>query len=75
MTMQRWDDKLWLLTVNEFEKIPDGTVLTCIDGTTATKGTDDIDTDTRMGHIAYGIVDPLNHPLRDQLMFFRIASG
>ena len=72
--MQVWDDKLWLLTVAEFNQIPDGTELTCIDGTTAIKGQDEIDTDTRFGHIAYGIVDPFNHPLKEQLLFFRLMA-
>lgn len=74
MLMQKWDDNLWLITESEFTEIPDGTVLTCIDGTTATKGIDDIDMDERFGYIAYGFVDPFNHPLRDQLAFFRLAT-
>jgi len=74
MLMQRWDDNLWLLTTDEFNEIPDGTVLTCIDGTTATKGVDEIDMDTRLGYLAYGIVDPANHPLSEQLLFFRMVT-
>jgi len=56
--MLLWDDtsNLWLLTPAELERIPNGTVLTCIDGTTAVKGRDYIDDDTRAGHIAYGIL-------------------
>lgn len=72
--MQRWDDNLWLITEKEFEKIPNGTELTCIDGTTVTKGVDYIDMDTRFGHLAYGFVDPLTHPLRDTLLFFRMIT-
>jgi hypothetical protein len=51
-----WDDEktLWLVTPEEFEQLPDGFVLTCIDGDTAIKGKDKIDDDTRFGHIAYG---------------------
>lgn len=51
-----WDEEhtLWLVTPEEFRKLPDGFVLTCIDDTTATKGKDNIDMDTRFGHIAYG---------------------
>lgn len=72
--MQNWDDNLWLINKAEFDEVPDGTVLTCIDGSTATKGADEIDMDTRMGYLAYGFVDPLNHPLRDTLLFFRLAT-
>lgn len=61
--MQRWDDKLWLLTPKELEQPPDDVELTCIDGTTVIKGKDKIDDDTRMGYLAYGINDPANHPL------------
>ena len=59
-----WDEdrKLLLLTKAEFDGLPDGEVLTCIDGTTAIKGKDEIDDDTRAGHLAYGVVG--NHPLR-----------
>lgn len=72
--MQRWDENLWLLTVDEFNNIPDGTELTCIDGEVVVKGRDEIDLDTRMGYIAYGIVDPFKHPLKEQLLFFRMAT-
>jgi len=63
--MSPWDDEgensLMLFTVAEFEKLPDGVELECIDGEKAIKGTDYIDMDTRFGHIAYGIRNPLNH--------------
>lgn len=72
--MKRWEENLWLLTVDEYTHLPDGTELTCIDGEVAVKGRDDIDLDTRFGYIAYGIVDPFSHPLRDQLLFFRLAT-
>lgn len=59
-----WDEdrKLMLITPAEFEALPDGTELTCIDDTTAIKGVDEIDMDTRFGHIAYGVTG--DHPLR-----------
>lgn len=72
--MQRWDETLWLFTIDEFNQLPDGIELTCIDGTTAVKGKDYIDDDTRGGHIAYGVIDPKNHPLRDQFIFFKLAA-
>lgn len=51
-----WDDEktLWLVTPEEFERLPDGFELTCIDGDKAVKGRDIIDMDTRFGHIAWG---------------------
>jgi hypothetical protein len=59
-----WDEehKLLLLSQEEFDALPDGEVVTCIDDTTAIKGTDEIDDDVRAGHLAYGVVG--NHPLR-----------
>ena len=54
-----WDDradKLWLLTPDELAIVPDGTVLVSISGTTATKGVDYIDDDTRAGLLAYGLL-------------------
>jgi hypothetical protein len=65
MNMACWwdeDHKLLLLTREEFAALPDGEVLTCIDDTTAIKGLDEIDDDTRGGHIPYGVTG--NHPLR-----------
>lgn len=44
-----------LLTPAEFEALPDGTRLVCIEGTTVTKGIDRIDEDTRFVHLAYGL--------------------
>lgn len=51
------DDKLWLLTPDEFGMLPDGVTLVCISGETAVKGIDDIDQDTRFGMIAWGLLD------------------
>jgi hypothetical protein len=56
-----WDgddvDPLWLLTPEEFALVPDGSVLVCINGSTSTKGVDNIDLDTRFGLIAHGFLD------------------
>ena len=59
-----WDEdhKLLLIKPDQFAALPDGEVLTCIDDTTAIKGTDEIDDDIRGGHLAYGVVG--DHPLR-----------
>jgi hypothetical protein len=72
--MKRWAENLWILTIDEYDNLPNGTELTCIDGEIAVKGRDDIDLDTRFGYISYGIVDPFNHPLKEQLLFFRLAT-
>lgn len=72
--MHKWNDDLWLFTVDEFNKIPDGTALTCIDGKTCVKGTDYIDMDTRFNHIAYGIENPLGHPLAELFTTFRLSQ-
>lgn len=51
-----WDPEktLWLVTPEEFAKLPDGFELTAIDGEKAIKGRDRIDMDTRFGHLAFG---------------------
>lgn len=51
-----WDDEktLWLITPEEFARLPDGFELTAINGDTAIKGKDYIDQDTRFGHLAWG---------------------
>lgn len=69
--MMLWseDTKLYLLTPEEFRQVPDGFVLTCIDGDTATKGQQEIDEDVRFGHMAWGIGDPENHPQRELLTY------
>jgi hypothetical protein len=73
--MQKWNDTLWLLTEDEFSKLPDGFVLTCIDNTTVIKGKDYIDMDTRFGHTAYGVVGPLlDHPEAELLTKLRLST-
>jgi hypothetical protein len=52
---QEEDDVLWLLTPDEFLKMPDGLILTSIMGKTVVKGVDTIDMDTRFGLIAFGV--------------------
>jgi Uma2 family endonuclease len=65
---------LYLLTPEEFEQLPDGIELICISGETVIKGKDHIDDDTRAGRLAYGIVDPFNHPLKDLFLTFLLRS-
>lgn len=57
--MKKWDNNLWLLTLEEFTELPDGVKLMCIDNTFAVKGVDDIDDDTRFGCLAYGLTKEL----------------
>ena len=57
--MRKWNERLWLLTPAEYEQLPDGVRVQCIDGTEAVKGTDYIDQDTRAGCIAYGFTQEL----------------
>lgn len=74
--MRLWDDVsgLWLFTIEEFNQLPDGTELTSINGWRAIKGVQSIDLDTRFGHIAYGVVDPLNHPLKHLFLIFGLKQ-
>jgi hypothetical protein len=72
--MVRWDDKLYLLTPEEFDQLPDGVELTCIDGETAIKGKNTIDCDPRFRHLAYGVNDPWNHSLKDLFLCFKLKS-
>lgn len=56
---RKWSDEelpgVYLIPLYLYPCIPDGTVLTCIDGKEYTKGVHDIDNDVRFGCIAYGI--------------------
>lgn len=74
--MQRWSEeaKLYLLSQRQFEQVPDGTVLTCIDSEQVTKGQDTIDMDTRFGRIAYGFVDPFNTLDKDLLTMLLLVD-
>ena len=46
--------KIYLVTLEEYNNLPNGTKLICIDGKKVTKGKNFIDNDTRFGFIAYG---------------------
>jgi uncharacterized protein YbcI len=71
--MQKWDEKLWLFTIDEFNKLPDGIELTSIIGEKVIKGVDDIDLDTRGKCIAFGIEDPLNHKEAELFSIFMLS--
>lgn len=51
-----WDNKLYLLPYEWHKYIPNGFVLTCIDGNNYVQGEDKIDDDYRFGLLAYGII-------------------
>lgn len=50
-------DPLWLLLPEELDNLPGGTRLHCIDQSIAVVGLDNIDNGTRLGYIAYGILE------------------
>jgi hypothetical protein len=72
--MRKWDEKLWLFTIEEFNQLPDGIGLKCIDGEIVIKGKDYIDLDTRFNHIAYGVTDPWNHKEKHLFLMFGLCQ-
>lgn len=75
--MHKWNSEnggLWLFTVDEYNKLPDGIELECIDGDILTKGIDNIDLDTRFGHIAFGVRNPLHHPEAELFTVFGLVN-
>lgn len=72
--MTRWEGELFLLTPAEYKQLPDGTILTCINGEDKIKGADYIDQETRFGHLAYGVKDPWNHELKDMFLIFKLVQ-
>jgi len=53
-------EKIDLVTQEEFDALPMGTELTCINNKKVVKGKDYIDNDTRFGYLAYGISQKTN---------------
>lgn len=74
--MMRWSEEsdLYLFTPEEYDQLPDGIELSCIDDTTSIKGKDVIDQDTRFGYLAFGVKDPWNHPLKDKFLIFKLVQ-
>lgn len=74
--MQPWNEELYLFTPEEYEQLPDGIELYSImaNDPPVFKGKDDIDMDTRFGHIAYGVKDPWNHELKDLFLIFKLKQ-
>jgi hypothetical protein len=71
--MKRWDEKLWLFTPAEFEKLPNGFELKGITGKNIIKGQDEIDMDVRFGVIAFGVENPSEHPEAELLTVFMLS--
>ena len=72
--MYSWGDSLFLFTQEEFDQLPDGTELISISGNQCVKGKDYIDMDTRFHHIAYGVKNPWEHPLKDLFLIFELKK-
>ena len=76
--MTKWEDdgnnSLYLFTVDEFNKLPNGIELESIMGDTKVKGVDDIDLDVRFGHIAYGIRNLWNHAEKNLFLTFLLSQ-
>jgi len=72
--MRKWDDNLWLFTVEEFNKLPEGIELISINGKKAVKDKEYIDLDTREKHIAYGVTDPWNHKEKHLFLMFGLCQ-
>lgn len=74
--MHPWNKELWLFTPEEYEQLPDGIELKSImaGDKPVVKGVDEIDMDTRFGHIAFGVEDPWNHPLKHLFLVFKLKQ-
>jgi hypothetical protein len=74
--MIRWEAEsgLYLLTLDEFGQLPDGTEVESISGRKYIKGHDKIDQDTRWGYMSVGVVDPWNHPLKNLFLLFTLKE-
>lgn len=72
--MKKWNDSLWLFTVEEFSKLPDGIELWSTTGGNVVKGKNYIDLDTRGNHIAYGVSDPWNHKEKNLFLMFSLCQ-
>lgn len=64
------NDDFYLLSLKEYDQVPDGVELESVNGTKHVKGRDYIDLDTRFNYIAYGVRDIENHSQRNLLLTF-----
>jgi len=47
-------EKVWLITPEQFQQLPDGTELTNIFGGKKVKGQEEVDQNTKFGYLAFG---------------------
>lgn len=73
--MKKWDEKLWLLTEQELDELPDGTRLLSINNAYHVKNPE-LDRDTRFGVLAYGLTEDLikSQGLEDRTLLWRIRG-
>jgi hypothetical protein len=50
-------EKIWTITPEQFNQLPDGTELTSVFGEKMVKGRDEINQDTRAGYLAFGFLE------------------
>ena len=74
--MKKFDEKLWLLTPEEFQELLDGVKMLCINDSYVVKGIDYIDQDIRFGCLAYGFTKELaeQQNLEHDFLFFMLRS-
>lgn len=74
--MVKWDDELYIFTLEEYEQLPNGIELYSITGESKIKGKDFIfiDGDIRFGHMAYGVKNPWSHELKDLFLIFKLKD-
>ncbi|MFC1617676.1 hypothetical protein ACFL2B_00170 [Patescibacteria group bacterium] len=64
-------EKVWLITPEQLEKLPDGVRLTGVDGSKKIKGEDEINQDTKFGYLGFGLAEedkPENIELNDDVV-------
>lgn len=73
--MKKWDEKLWLLTEQELDELPDGTRLLSINNSYHVKNPE-LDRDTRFGVLAYGLTEDLikSQGLKDRTLLWKIRG-
>ena len=70
------EENLWLLTKEEFDEVPNGTVLISINEKPVVKGKDYIDDDTRLGVLAYGLTPAMaeSQGIMDKFIVWKLKS-
>jgi hypothetical protein len=70
------EENLWLLTEEEMNEVPTGTVLISINGDHKVKGIDRISDDLRFGAFAYGLTPAMaeSQGLMDKFIIWKLKS-